>query len=98
MRFAAASLLPPIQSGIGFWKPGSGIIHQVVLENYAFPGGLMIGSFPNDWFGPVVPTSFVWNNSGKETTTLKSASGKTIDSRGYTGKSVSGAARVFYKP
>ena len=30
--------------GIGFWKPGSGIIHQVVLENYAFPGGLMIGS------------------------------------------------------
>ncbi len=30
--------------GIGFWGPGSGIIHQVVLENYAFPGGLMIGS------------------------------------------------------
>jgi len=30
--------------GIGFWKPGSGIIHQIVLENYAFPGGLMIGS------------------------------------------------------
>ncbi|KRT72324.1 MAG: aconitate hydratase, aconitate hydratase 1 [Candidatus Rokubacteria bacterium CSP1-6] len=30
--------------GIGFWKPGSGIIHQVVLENYAFPGGLMIGA------------------------------------------------------
>ena len=30
--------------GIGFWKPGSGIIHQVVLENYAFPGGLMIGT------------------------------------------------------
>src|SRR4051794_30520563 len=29
--------------GIGFWKPGSGIIHQVVLENYAFPGGMMIG-------------------------------------------------------
>ena len=29
--------------GIGFWKPGSGIIHQVVLENYAFPGGLLIG-------------------------------------------------------
>ncbi|RMH03372.1 MAG: aconitate hydratase, partial [Nitrospirae bacterium] len=28
--------------GIGFWKPGAGIIHQVVLENYAFPGGLMI--------------------------------------------------------
>jgi aconitate hydratase len=30
--------------GIGFWKPGSGIIHQVVLENYAFPGGLIIGT------------------------------------------------------
>jgi aconitate hydratase len=30
--------------GMGFWKPGSGIIHQVVLENYAFPGGLMIGA------------------------------------------------------
>ena len=30
--------------GLGFWKPGSGIIHQVVLENYAFPGGLMIGA------------------------------------------------------
>jgi aconitate hydratase len=29
--------------GIGFWKPGSGIIHQIVLENYAFPGG-MIGT------------------------------------------------------
>ncbi|CAE6449785.1 unnamed protein product [Rhizoctonia solani] len=30
--------------GIGFWKPGSGIIHQIILENYAFPGGLMIGT------------------------------------------------------
>ncbi|KAF0142112.1 MAG: aconitate hydratase [Stygiobacter sp.] len=30
--------------GVGFWKPGAGIIHQVILENYAFPGGLMIGS------------------------------------------------------
>ena len=30
--------------GLGFWKPGSGIIHQIVLENYAFPGGLMIGT------------------------------------------------------
>ncbi|MDA7749958.1 aconitase family protein, partial [bacterium] len=30
--------------GIGFWKPGGGIIHQVVLENYAFPGGMMIGT------------------------------------------------------
>jgi len=32
------------RSGIGFWQPGSGIIHQVVLENYGFPGGLMIGT------------------------------------------------------
>ena len=30
--------------GIGFWKPGSGIIHQVILENYAFPGGMMVGT------------------------------------------------------
>ena len=30
--------------GMGFWKPGAGIIHQVVLENYAFPGGLMLGT------------------------------------------------------
>ena len=30
--------------GIGFWEPGAGIIHQVVLEKYAFPGGLMIGT------------------------------------------------------
>merc|ERR1719145_124001 len=30
--------------GIGFWKPGSGIIHQIVLENYAFPGVMMIGT------------------------------------------------------
>lgn len=29
---------------MGFWKPGSGIIHQIVLENYSFPGGLMIGT------------------------------------------------------
>jgi aconitate hydratase len=33
--------------GIGFWKPGAGIIHQVVLENYAFPGGMMIGTDSN---------------------------------------------------
>jgi aconitate hydratase len=33
-----------LKYGIGFWKPGSGIIHQIVLENYAFPGGLMIGT------------------------------------------------------
>ena len=30
--------------GLGFWKPGAGIIHQVILENYAFPGGLMVGT------------------------------------------------------
>ena len=30
--------------GIGFWKPGAGIIHQVILENYAFPGGMIIGT------------------------------------------------------
>ena len=30
--------------GIGFWKPGAGIIHQVIIENYAFPGGMMIGN------------------------------------------------------
>ncbi|KAF9301643.1 Aconitate hydratase mitochondrial, partial [Podila horticola] len=30
--------------GLGFWRPGSGIIHQIILENYAFPGGLMIGT------------------------------------------------------
>ena len=45
---------------LGFWRPGSGIIHQVVLENYAFPGGLMIGTdshTPNagDWvWSPLV--------------------------------------------
>ncbi len=33
-----------LKYGMGFWKPGSGIIHQVVLENYAFPGGMMIGT------------------------------------------------------
>ncbi|MBI4586386.1 MAG: aconitate hydratase [Planctomycetes bacterium] len=38
LRAAAA------KHGMGFWKPGSGIIHQVILENYAFPGGLMIGT------------------------------------------------------
>jgi aconitate hydratase len=30
--------------GMGFWKPGAGIIHQIVLENYAFPGGIMVGT------------------------------------------------------
>ncbi len=34
----------PQKYGIGFWKPGAGIIHQVLLENYAFPGGMMIGT------------------------------------------------------
>lgn len=33
-----------VKYGIGFWKPGAGIIHQIILENYAFPGGLMIGT------------------------------------------------------
>ena len=36
--------LSPLQYGMGFWRPGSGIIHQIILENYAFPGGLMIGT------------------------------------------------------
>ncbi len=39
-----AMLLQSRQYGLGFWKPGSGIIHQIILENYAFPGGLMIGT------------------------------------------------------
>lgn len=41
-----ADILAFVQAkyGIGFWKPGSGIIHQIILENYAFPGGLMIGT------------------------------------------------------
>jgi hypothetical protein len=42
--------------------------------------------------------SYVWNNSGAETATLKNASGKTIDNRGYTGRSVSGAAQAVFKP
>ena len=33
-----------IQYNMGFWKPGSGIIHQIILENYALPSGLMIGT------------------------------------------------------
>ena len=47
---------------------------------------------------PPASTSYVWNNSGKETATLKSAAGKTIDARSYTGKSVSGAAQAVFKP
>jgi len=47
---------------------------------------------------PSSSTSYVWNNSGKETATLKNASGKTIDSRSCTGRSVSGAAQVSCKP
>lgn len=47
---------------------------------------------------PPASTSYVWNNSGTETAALKNASGKTVDSRSYTGKSVSGAAQVLYKP
>lgn len=52
--------------GIGFWKPGAGIIHQVVLENYAFPGGMMIGTdshTPN----PICP------NGGWRTKTSRAA-------------------------
>lgn len=47
---------------------------------------------------PPSPASYVWNNSGKETATLKNAAGKTIDSRSYTGKPGSGAGQVFFKP
>lgn len=47
---------------------------------------------------PPSSTSYVWNNSGAETAALRNASGKTVDHRGYTGKSVSTAARVTYKP
>ena len=36
--------------GVGFWKPGSGIIHQIILENYAFPGVLLIGTFFINFF------------------------------------------------
>ncbi|CRK20959.1 hypothetical protein BN1708_017837, partial [Verticillium longisporum] len=38
------SLTSEYNYNIGFWKPGSGIIHQILLENYAFPGGLLIGT------------------------------------------------------
>jgi aconitate hydratase len=41
---STTSCRPSARYGMGFWKPGSGIIHQVVLENYAFPGGMMIGT------------------------------------------------------
>ena len=56
--------------GMGFWEPGAGIIHQVVLENYAFPGGLMIGTdshtpnagalgcSPSAWAGRTRPMSW----------------------------------------
>jgi hypothetical protein len=47
---------------------------------------------------PPASTSYVWNNSGKETAALKNASGKTIDTRSYTGKSVSGAAQAVFRP
>ena len=40
--------------GIGFWRPGAGIIHQVVLENYAFPGGMMVGTDSH------TPNAAVW--------------------------------------
>jgi len=47
VRFLLATLVLSLilsQYGLGFWRPGSGIIHQIILENYAFPGGLMIGT------------------------------------------------------
>jgi Lamin Tail Domain len=47
---------------------------------------------------PPASTSYVWNNSGKETATLKNAAGKTIDARAYTGKSVKTAAQAIFKP
>jgi lamin tail-like protein len=47
---------------------------------------------------PPKSTSYVWNNSGKETATLKSAAGRTVDARSYTGRSVSGAAQAIFKP
>ncbi len=43
-RSTTSSQSASARYGIGFWKPGAGIIHQVVLENYAFPGGMMIGT------------------------------------------------------
>jgi hypothetical protein len=47
---------------------------------------------------PPKSTSYVWNNSGKETAALKNAAGKTVDARSYTGRSVTGAAQVIFKP
>jgi hypothetical protein len=47
---------------------------------------------------PPSSASYVWNNSGTETATLKNASGKTVDNRSYTGRSVSGAAQAVFKP
>lgn len=47
---------------------------------------------------PPQSTSYVWNNNGKETATLASATGKTVDARSYTGRSVSGAAQVIFNP
>lgn len=43
-RYQSERTSTRLQYGLGFWKPGSGIIHQIILENYAFPGGLMIGT------------------------------------------------------
>ncbi len=43
-KFTTSCNLPLKNTGMGFWKPGAGIIHQIVLENYAFPGGMMIGT------------------------------------------------------
>ena len=44
LRKGGVEILFCADCGTGFWEPGAGIIHQVVLENYAFPGGMMIGT------------------------------------------------------
>lgn len=62
--------------------------------------GTGANSAANLYWGHKPPSSgsYVWNNSGTETAALRNASGKTIDSRSYTGRSVSGAAQAVFKP
>ena len=62
--------------------------------------GTGTNSAANLYWGHKPPSSgsYVWNNSGTETATLKNASGKTVDNRSYTGRSVSGAAQAVFKP
>ena len=43
--------------GVGFWKPGSGIIHQIILENYSFPGVLLIGTDSHTPNGGTLPST-----------------------------------------